>query len=283
MKIAEKVRWPETNLEQGQWCCTNLFLSMNKLTHCRHLKLRPDIKEQKTAMIKNISIFIAAAVIITPLAWAGPTQHFTAVDVLSLPENMARSIQMFAACDANHDHELTKVEADSCNNPRVAPLRARWENNLNNTLSEHELLDMQQYAQDWVVSWAAEYKQGNASVFRVYQSNAVLGMIAEGMLPMSAETRRPWATVSADDVVKMIKLKYGVDIPSASVSIIAEPDGLVAIKPMPVVAYIRPDALEFQQQPLAYKPSSNKNNQWLKKSRCVIRQEMTYAEIVACR
>ena len=232
-------------------------------------------------VLKNI--FMVMAVTIAMPALAGPPQDFTPVDIAKLPENKARSIQMFRTCDVNHDHELTKPEVDMCEHPRVVPLRASWENNLNNTMSEKELQDMQQYAQGWVDKWVAEYKKGNANVFRIYQSNAVLGMISEGMLPMSAETRRPWAKVSAADVVKVVRLKYAVDIPGDLVSIIPEADAEATVRPKPEATYDKPVAQEQRRLSSTSKPKQKGIQQDMKKPQCVIKPVMTDAEMDACR
>ena len=205
------------------------------------------------------------------------------MDIATLSENQARGVQMFRACDADQDHELTKPEVELCEHPRVVPLRAHWENNLNNTMSEKELLDMQQYSQDWIENWVAEYSKGHANVFRIYQSNAVLGMISEGMLPMSAETRRPWAKVSAADVVKIIRLKYGVDIPEDLVSIIPESDGEVAVKPKLKFIYDTPFAKEQQRQSPSPTPKREVIRQEMKKAPCIFKGVMTDAELDACR
>jgi len=243
------------------------------------------------ASAKHISVAITVlkamlmvtAVIITMPVLAGPPQDFTPVDITRLSENKARSIQMFRACDVNHDHELTKSEVELCEHPRVVPLRASWENNLNNTMSEKELQDMQQYAQGWVDKWVAEYRKGNAGVFRIYQSNAVLGMISEGMLPMSAETRRPWAKASAADVVKVVKLKYGADIPGDLVSVIPETEGETMVKPQSEAAYGKPVTRTRGHRSPAAKSKQKDIRQVVKKPPCVIKPVMTDADVGACR
>jgi hypothetical protein len=223
------------------------------------------------------------AVTFTMPVLAGPPQDFTPVDISILPENQVRGIQMFRICDENHDHVLTKPELELCKHPRAAPLRATWENLRNNTLSEKEFLEIQQYAQNWIENWVAEFKKGSAYVFRIYQSNAVLGMISEGMLPVSAEIKRPWENVSAADVTRMINLKYGLDIPSDSVSVISETYGEETVKPKSNVIYDQPLAQGQPRQSPTPKPKQKIIHQRMKNPQCVIKPVMTNEEIDICR